>query len=138
MFVSMVLARIKQNTVALASAGMPYPIVYRAATRTVEEIVLKGMPLGAFTNFPYQQKELQLSPGDVLILMSDGFPELFNDQLETLDSARVVDLIREIGDKSPQEIIDDLSRMGESWAGGKPQDDDMTFMVLKMKASNGN
>jgi serine phosphatase RsbU (regulator of sigma subunit) len=133
MFVSMVLMRIKQNNVVLASAGMPYPIIYRAATGTVEEVILKGMPLGAFTNFPYEQKELQLSAGDVIILMSDGFPELFNDKQETLDSTRVKECIQEIGNKTPQEIIDHLVTAGEAWSCGRPQDDDMTFMVLKMK-----
>ena len=112
---------------------MPYPLIYRAATQTVEEVILKGMPLGAFTNFPYEQKELQLAVGDTIILMSDGFPEMFNDKQETLDYSRVKEIVREVGDKSPQEIIDHLLKIGESWASGKTQDDDVTIVVLKMK-----
>jgi serine phosphatase RsbU (regulator of sigma subunit) len=134
MFVSLLLLRIKQNTAVFTSAGMPYPLIYRAATRTVEEIILKGMPLGAFTNFPYEQKELQVSGGDTIILMSDGFPEMFNDNKETLDYSRVKEIVREVGNKSPQEIINHLLKIGESWASGKTQDDDVTFVVLKIKS----
>jgi serine phosphatase RsbU (regulator of sigma subunit) len=134
MYFSMQLMRIKNNTVVLTSAGMPYPLLYRAATQTVEEIILKGMPLGAFVNFPYEQKEIQLTSGDTMILMSDGFPEMFNDQQETFDYSRAKEIIREIGCKSPQEIIDHLSKIGEAWANGKTQDDDVTFVVVKIKS----
>ena len=85
MFVSMLLMRMKDNTAVFTSAGMPYPLIYRAATHTVEEVIMKGMPLGAFTDFPYEQKEFQLSAGDTIILMSDGYPEMFNNKQETLD-----------------------------------------------------
>jgi serine phosphatase RsbU (regulator of sigma subunit) len=129
MYFSMQLMRIKNNTVILTSAGMPYPLLYGAATQTVEEVILKGMPLGAFDNFPYEQKEIQLTSGDTMILMSDGFPEMFNDKLETLDYSRAKEIIREICRKSPQEIIDHLSKIREAWANGKTQDDDVTFVV---------
>jgi len=133
MFVSMLLMRIKGNTAVLTSAGMPFPLIYRVATQSVEEVILKGMPLGAFTDFPYEQKELTLSAGDTIILMSDGFPEMFNNKQETLDSSRVKEIFQEVGHKSPQEIIDHLSKTGEIWASGKMQDDDVTFVVLKVK-----
>jgi serine phosphatase RsbU (regulator of sigma subunit) len=61
--------------------------------------------------------------------MSDGFPEMFNDKLETLDYSRAKEIIREICRKSPQEIIDHLSKIREAWANGKTQDDDVTFVV---------
>jgi serine phosphatase RsbU (regulator of sigma subunit) len=138
MYFSMQLMRIKNNTVVLTSAGMPYPLLYRAATQTVEEIILKGMPLGAFVNFPYEQKEILLASGDTIILMSDGFPEMFNDKQETLDYSRMKEIIREIGRKSPQEIINHLTKIGEAWANGIIQDDDVTFVVVKIKSENNS
>jgi serine phosphatase RsbU (regulator of sigma subunit) len=68
--------------------------------------------------------------------MSDGFPEMFNIKQETLDDSRVKEIIREVGHKSPQEIIDHLSKTGETWASGKIQDDDVTFVVMKVKHKN--
>ena len=138
MFISMLLMRMKDNTAVFTSAGMPYPLIYRKATHTVEEVIMKGMPLGAFTDFPYEQKEIQFSAGDTIILMSDGFPEMFNDKKETLDYSRVKEVVREVGHKSPQDIIDHLARAGEEWAGDKTQDDDVTFVVLKVKDNANN
>ena len=118
-----------------AAAGMPPILIYRAASRTVEEVVLKGMPLGGFVQFPYQQKEIDLRCGDSIVLMSDGFPERFNDKGEILDYGRAKEIFAEVGDQTPQSIIDHFTRASEAWAQGQPQEDDVTFVVLKVKES---
>ena len=92
--------------------------------------------MGAFREFPYEQKELRVSPGDTIILMSDGFPEMFNDKQEMFGYPRVKELLKEVGHSSPEEIITLLSKAGDSWADGRPQDDDVTFVVLKVKQAS--
>ncbi|MGA9406505.1 MAG: SpoIIE family protein phosphatase [Bacteroidota bacterium] len=132
MYMSMLLLRIKDNTAVLSSAGMPSPLIYRKATRKVEEITLKGMPLGAFLDFPYEERKTELFTGDTVVLMSDGFPEMFNDKQETLGYSRVKEIVKEAGDRPPQEMIEHFSRISEEWANGRPQDDDVSFVVLKV------
>jgi serine phosphatase RsbU (regulator of sigma subunit) len=133
LFMAMALVKIKDHCMIASSAGMPPILIYRAATQSVEELALTGMPLGSFTDFPYQQKETSLNAGDTIILMSDGFPEMFNDQRETLDYPRAREIFAEAGQRSPQEIIDHLARTGGTWANGQPQEDDVTFVVMKLK-----
>jgi len=53
----MMMLKILNNKIMLSSAGMPHALIYRQENRAVEEIELKGMPLGAVKNFPYQLKE---------------------------------------------------------------------------------
>ena len=132
MFMSMLLLRVKERTVVVTSAGMPSPLIYRKATHTVEEVTLKGMPLGAFLDFPYEERKVDLATGDSIVLMSDGFPELFNDKQETFGYSRVKELIAEAGNKTPQEMIEYFSKTGEQWANGRPQDDDITFVVMRI------
>jgi serine phosphatase RsbU (regulator of sigma subunit) len=85
-----------------------------------------------FSHFPYQTKEAPLSPGDVVLLMSDGYLEMFNARDETLDEQRAADLFKEAADRRPSEIILHLLEKGRDWAGGHPQVDDVTFVVMKM------
>ncbi len=47
-------------------------------------------------------------------------------------------MLEEVAKASPQEIIEHFVRTGERWAGARPQDDDMTFVVLKIKDGAGN
>ena len=133
MFMALTIARFKDHHLEIAAAGMPFPLVYRSADRRVEAITLKGMPLGAFANFPYPSQKLQLAPGDTILLMSDGLEEMFNPQNETLGEAQVRALFREIAADSPQAIIAHLKHAGEAWANGRAQQDDVTFVVVKVR-----
>ena len=65
--------------------------------------------------------------------MSDGFPELFNDKEEMLDYPKVKEYFKEFSHRSPEEIIGNLCKFGEKWRNEKPQDDDITFLVLQVK-----
>jgi serine phosphatase RsbU (regulator of sigma subunit) len=133
LFMGLTLVRIKHNKGVIASAGMPPVYLYREKNRAVEEIVLKAPPIGAFYDFPYPHREVGLFTGDALLLLSDGLPELFNRDEEMFGYSRLKKLFAEIGGKTPGQIIDDLAAAGDSWLKGKPQDDDMTFVVLKVK-----
>lgn len=65
--------------------------------------------------------------------MSGGLPEWVNATGEMLDYAATKQALAEAIRQSPQEIIEYLVRAGDAWADGKPQDDDVTFVVLKLK-----
>jgi serine phosphatase RsbU (regulator of sigma subunit) len=132
-YMAMTLAKYKNGKMILTSAGMPGTAVYRAEHRTVEEIELKGMPLGGFTDFQYQQKEINLKKGDTVLFMSDGLPETFNKQNEMFGYENAIKLFGRVANKPPQKIIEHLAKGGENWANGRAQDDDVTFLALKIK-----
>ena len=47
--------------------------------------------------------------------------------------------LTESANLSPQEIINRFVKVGEDWAGTRPPDDDVTFVVLKIRnPTNGN
>lgn len=133
MYMAMTLIKFKDNKIKIAAAGMPPTLLYRAATKSVEEINIKAMPLGSFSGFPYKQEELELFAGDTIVLMSDGLPEMFNQDGEILDYPAAKNIFAEVATRSPHEIIAHLIRAGETWANGHPQEDDVTFVVMKVK-----
>ena len=133
LYMALTIAKFKEGQLRLAAAGMPYTLVYRAATGRVEKVILKGMPLGMFPDFPYPRKELSLDEGDTVLFMSDGLPEMFNDQGEMLGDERTKTLFKEVAHQSPEQVIEHLVAAGKAWANGRAQGDDMTFMVMKMK-----
>lgn len=133
LFMSMSLLRIKSYHAILSSAGMPPVFVYKEKENKVYEHILKGMPLGAFTGFEYDEIELDLAPGDIILMMSDGLMELFNEKMEMFGERRIMDILLENSKKSPVEIIDILNLAGNKWRGIKPQQDDITYVALKIK-----
>ena len=125
--------KIQGNKMIMSAAGMPPALLYRKNDMAVEEIVLKGMPLGAVSDFPYQLKETKLNPGDTVLLLSDGLPELFNKDREMFSYERVVQVFSKHAHKSPEEIIEGLKDAGSKWVEDADPDDDVTFVVIKIK-----
>jgi serine phosphatase RsbU (regulator of sigma subunit) len=133
LYMAMMILQIKKNKIIASTAGMPPALISREKSQTIDEIFIKGPPLGGFVNFSYQQRETKIGKGDILLLMSDGFPELFNQKDEMLGMTRVKRIFREIGKESPGDIIASLNEAGERWSSGRIQEDDITFLVIKWK-----
>jgi serine phosphatase RsbU (regulator of sigma subunit) len=133
LFMSLALAKIRGNHFEIAGAGMPPTLIRRAGTDEVEEIELCGAPLGSFQDFPYQTASVSLNPGDTVVMMSDGLPEMIGDQDEVFGYDRVGAILRETEDLTPQGVIDRYSKVAAGWANGRPQDDDVTLIVMRMK-----
>ena len=90
--------------------------------------------MGERATAQYEQQTFELAPGDTLLLMSDGLPERLNGAEEEFGYQRVEALFAEVATEVPDDIIQRLTQGGEDWADGRPQDDDITLVVLKVKA----
>jgi serine phosphatase RsbU (regulator of sigma subunit) len=112
---------------------MPPVLICRAETRLVEEVMIKAMPLGSVTGYSYLEREFTLGCGDVILLMSDGLPERFNRTGEMFDYSRTRETLTRAAALAPREIIERLVDAGEAWSEGCPQDDDITFVAVKVK-----
>ncbi len=132
MAMGLAVVRLRDRALTLSSAGMPPVLVYRAASGQAEEVSLQGMPLGGFA-FDYEERRLDLAPGDAILLMTDGLPELANGEGDPLGYPRVRGLFEELGRQAPEEIIAGLSRAAEAWAAGEAVKDDVTLVVVRVR-----
>lgn len=130
---SLNIALIKEDQLTLSSAGMPPYYIYRAATGTTEEIQISGIPLGSFNDAYFDQIDTTFNSGDILVIISDGLPEAPNLTGDLFDYQKLQDLISTYGDKSAQEVIDQLMIEADAWLSGKHNPDDITLVVIKRK-----
>ncbi len=133
LYMAFTLLRLKGNSLSLSSGGMPPAFLYRKATGSLEEILLKGMPLGAMKNFPYLLYEASLEKGDTILLLTDGLPEQKNVHDEMFDYPMVEKSFAEVANEKPEQIIRHLVIAGDTWMQGVTLDDDITLLVLQMK-----
>ena len=117
----------------MSAAGMPPVYIYKRESQSIEEHLIKGMPLGTFNGFPYSLVECSISSGDTILMMSDGFPELMNTDKEMFGYKQTKNLFEEISGESPEDIITKLKDAGSEWANEADPDDDVTFVVIKVK-----
>ncbi|MCM3902658.1 MAG: serine/threonine-protein phosphatase, partial [Pyrinomonadaceae bacterium] len=93
----------------MLSAGQGPLLVYRAATGETQNLEAQGIPLGLMPRIKYGRAiEVSLAPGDMFVMVTDGFYEWENPQGEDFGLARLQNVIQESCDYSPEEVIQRL------------------------------
>lgn len=133
LFMSFTMLKINGSKLMMSAGGMPPVYLYRSNHDSAEEHVFQGMPLGTLENFPYEEKEVKLNRNDVILLTSDGLPELENENNEQYGYKRLRNKFEEFAKHEPDKIIEFLNQDGNAWLNGKEPDDDITFVVIKVK-----
>jgi serine phosphatase RsbU (regulator of sigma subunit) len=134
MSMALSLARFDGNRLTLASAGMPPVLVHRAAESRVEEIAFSSTPLGTLGS-EYEQREISLAEGDTVLFMTDGFPELTNGFGQQLGYPAALDAFAAVAGGGAQDVIDGLVAQANEWHGDHPPNDDITFVVVRVRRS---
>ena len=130
---SLNIAEITQDEVYLSSAAMPPIYLYKASTKTIEEFMNNGLPLGGLRDEEFVLEARNFESGDVLVQLSDGLPEAPNSKGEMYDYDRLRSLILASVHLSSKEIIDVLMKSVDEWMEGKHNPDDITLVVTKKK-----
>ncbi len=130
---SLNIVQIKPTEFELSSAAMPPVYHYVAATNKVEEILIKGLPLGGLKEEHFDSITRSFNAGDIIIQLSDGLPEAPNLTGEMYDYERLRLLIEDNGHKTAQGMIDALMASVDDWLQGLHNPDDITLVVIKKK-----
>ena len=125
--------QIKNNRLITANAGMPPLLLYRKGSQNINEIAINNLPLGAMKEVNYDVREIEIEKGDSFLMMSDGFAELKNDKDELYGYKRAKKSFEKIAEKEPEEIVSYLNEEGKRWTNNKDLEDDVTFVVIKVK-----
>ncbi len=132
MMVGFAMLNIHDHKAKLINAGMPSVYHYQKEEGRVEELKQHNLPLGAMKIERYNASEINLNTGDVLLLMTDGFPELHSPSEELFGYENVFSSFKKVAEKEPNEIIKHLNEEGRRWRKEKELLDDVTFVVIKV------
>ena len=121
------------------NAGHLPPLWYRAAQKEWSLLLdstpysksIVDLPLGLIAGTSYTQTAVQLEPGDLLLLYTDGINESCNDSGEQLGLERLLSLARSLPTGSPAAAGQALLAAIEQFRGSKPPADDQTVVALQ-------
>ncbi|MBZ5618544.1 MAG: SpoIIE family protein phosphatase [Acidobacteriia bacterium] len=91
-----------------------------------------GPPVGLFKASQYQQEEIQIEPGDLLTLYTDGVTEAENSAGEEWGEERLLETVRACRELAPSEIVKRIMQAADTFAAGAPQHDDMTLVIARV------
>jgi sigma-B regulation protein RsbU (phosphoserine phosphatase) len=90
-----------------------------------------GTVVGLFSPITYEQAEIQIQPGDLLLAFTDGITEPENIYGEEFGEDRVLEVVRRALNASPQILVEEIYRSVNDWTGSPELQDDMTLVVAK-------
>ncbi len=133
-FITLVAALLdwSRQEVTLVNAGHLAPLLFRRATGTVEEAMLKhqaGLPVGVQKDCQYSSYPVQLQPGDCLLLFTDGVLEATNKQNVQFHMKRVYETLR-AGPCAPRAMGERLVAAVKQHSLGCKQHDDITVVCF--------
>lgn len=133
-FCTVGMARVKVNgdagcTVTLSSAGHPLPI-YLPLHSEPTTVGVPGTLMGVIGDPDLHDYEIVLSPGEVLVLYTDGATEA-RGEAGFFGAERLMSWLEQHRKDSAQEIADALQETLVTYQGGRPRDD-IALVVMKV------
>jgi phosphoserine phosphatase len=121
-----------QHRVAFLSAGQGPILAYSAASGEVSELDTHGLPLGMMADADYDPiTTLEMAPGDVLVLLTDGFYEWDRPDGEQFGTARMAAILQQHHALPAAEFIRLAYEAVIEFSAGTKQGDDLTAVVVR-------
>ncbi len=137
MFISMLylVADPATGTLTMARAGHDAPFLLRASDRTVTPLRPPGMAVGIDSGDVFDRivadEAIAMTPGDALLLYTDGVTEALDEYGTEFGPARVVQTLQAQSGKEASAVVEKIASDLRGFAGQHPQHDDITLICIR-------
>lgn len=115
--------------VELCNGGHLAP--FHLGTAGMNRIQTSSLPVGMFQDHEYVSAQVSFSPGESLVLYTDGFTECSGDSGTEYGEQRLGQLLETRRGDGSRQLVDACLSDLQTFRGGSPAIDDQTLMVLQ-------
>jgi serine phosphatase RsbU (regulator of sigma subunit)/DNA-binding NarL/FixJ family response regulator len=133
MFVTAFLGVLDPSTgrMQYVNAGHPPPLLLSDQKgKPIDKLTRTGIALGIMEDSVWQQKLVKFSPGDVMLLYTDGVLEAQNKQGDFYGAHRILQTFRRLKKLSAREIQETVLQDVKTYIGDVHLQDDIALMVV--------
>jgi sigma-B regulation protein RsbU (phosphoserine phosphatase) len=133
MFVTLFYALLdpKVGEITYVNAGHNPSLLYSAEQEQLVKLTRTGMAIGVIEDSAFEQRTVQLAPGDFVLLYTDGLTDATNAQVQELGEERLQRVILDHRHAPTTEIMTALEQAIDDFVGSAPRFDDTTIMIVK-------
>jgi Serine phosphatase RsbU, regulator of sigma subunit len=117
------------------NAGHNSPILVRSGGE-VTRLDIGGFPVGITSDGDYREGWVNLGPGDVLLIYSDGASESLDERGEEFGEALLIDIVQKNRTRTAAGIRDRVEEALTRFVGKAKPVDDLTLVIVKRKSEN--
>lgn len=134
-FITLILVEVdpQNRSVRYVNAGHNPGLLVRRSGE-VTPLAASGLPLGLLPSATYRVDEVEVEPGDVICLYSDGITECESLADEEYGQERLESFLRERRDRPLPEIVRAIDNEVSRFGAGLPQGDDQTVVLIRCRA----
>ncbi len=122
----------KTSRLRFSNAGHN-PLLFQShQSKKGEMLPLRGPALGLSKLSVYQEKEVSLHAGDLILIYTDGVTEAFNEKGEMFEETRLLQAAEAAAAMRAAEIIDHVKSAVLKFTNKAPQSDDMAMIAVKV------
>jgi len=136
-FVTALIGRLALATGELVCCNAGHPPILRASAAGVIQPLADdcdGIALGVLDDAVHREARATLQRGDVLLLFTDGVTEAVNEAGELFSDRRLAEAFRDCAGRPVAAVVDHVVDAVTAFAGGAPQEDDITMLALAYEA----
>jgi sigma-B regulation protein RsbU (phosphoserine phosphatase) len=122
----------RARALRFTNAGHNAPLLVRAGGGAVERLWDGGTVLGAFDGVAFEEGQVSLGAGDLLVVFSDGITEAQNAAGEEYGEQRLADFAASRRAETVENIRRDIFDEIDRWTGSAERGDDQTLVILKV------
>jgi sigma-B regulation protein RsbU (phosphoserine phosphatase) len=119
------------GTFTYVNAGHNPPLLYQAGEDQLTELMPTGTALGVFTDLSFEQRTMQLAPGDLILLYTDGVTDAINVHEEDFGEERLQRVILDLRHAPATEVVAALERAISDFVGLSAPFDDTAMVAVK-------
>ena len=119
-----------RHSLSFCNAGHENPVLLRT-DGGIDRLATGGMALGVLEDFPYEEGDATLGPGDILVIYSDGIPDAVNEFEHPFGEERLIACVRDAAAQPAGEILRRVVAAVREHEHGAERIDDLTIMVVK-------
>jgi serine phosphatase RsbU (regulator of sigma subunit)/pSer/pThr/pTyr-binding forkhead associated (FHA) protein len=127
-----------RHLVTIINAGHMPPLIYRQSTGKLEDSISTektGLPLGVLEAFQYTAHQIELHPGDSLLLFTDGITDAMNVQNQAFQMKGIHTAILDKAGQplhtlTPPELGERIIKAVKQHAAGRSQHDDIALVCF--------
>jgi len=120
------------GALSYVNAGQNPPFIRRGDGR-IERLTATGVALGMFDGSTFKQSETHVSPGDLLVLYSDGVTEAEDPEGRPFEESGLQEVVARHASESPAELGGRVLKAVEAHANNSRFADDLTILILQRK-----
>jgi len=122
---------LRRGTLRLANAGHEPPLLVAADGSPIRWLEGSGPLLGAFARLDLIERTVELAPGDLVLLYTDGVTDAQSPGLQRFGDGRLIDAVEAARGGSATDVVETVCGAYHAFQADQPNADDVTIVAIR-------